>query len=82
MDIRIVGLDGLPEVHPGDDLAGLILAAGVQARETIAHETIVVVAQKIVSKAEARSLILVKFSLLNSPHDGPGSGARTRVSSN
>ena len=52
MDIRIVGLDGLPEVHPGDDLAGLILAAAVQARETIAHETIVVVAQKIVSKAE------------------------------
>jgi coenzyme F420-0:L-glutamate ligase/coenzyme F420-1:gamma-L-glutamate ligase len=52
MDIRIVGLDGLPEVHPGDDLAGLILAAAAHARETIAQETVVVVAQKIVSKAE------------------------------
>jgi coenzyme F420-0:L-glutamate ligase / coenzyme F420-1:gamma-L-glutamate ligase len=52
MDIRIVGLDSLPEVRPGDDLAGLILAAAAHARETIAPETIVIVAQKIVSKAE------------------------------
>ena len=33
MDIRIVGINGLPEVHPGDDLAALILAAAAQARE-------------------------------------------------
>lgn len=52
MDIRIVGLDSLPEVRPGDDLGALILAAAVQARETIAPETVVIVAQKIVSKAE------------------------------
>ena len=52
MDIRIVGLGGLPEVLPGDDLAGLILAAAAGAQETIAHETVVIVAQKIVSKAE------------------------------
>ena len=52
MDIRIVGLDSLPEVRPGDDLAGLILAAAAHARETIAPKTIVIVAQKIVSKAE------------------------------
>ena len=52
MDIRIVGLGGLPEVRPGDDLAGLILAAAAHARQTIAPETIVIVAQKIVSKAE------------------------------
>jgi coenzyme F420-0:L-glutamate ligase/coenzyme F420-1:gamma-L-glutamate ligase len=52
MDIRIIGLDSLPEVRPGDDLAALILAAAAQARETIAQETIVIVAQKIVSKAE------------------------------
>jgi coenzyme F420-0:L-glutamate ligase/coenzyme F420-1:gamma-L-glutamate ligase len=49
MNIRIAGLDGLPEVNPGDDLAALILAAAGQA---ITQETIVVVAQKIVSKAE------------------------------
>jgi coenzyme F420-0:L-glutamate ligase/coenzyme F420-1:gamma-L-glutamate ligase len=52
MNIRIAGLDSLPEVHPGDDLAALILAAAAQARQTISQRTIVVVAQKIVSKAE------------------------------
>ncbi len=52
MEIRIVGLDSLPEICAGDDLAGLILAAADHARETIAQETIVIVAQKIVSKAE------------------------------
>jgi coenzyme F420-0:L-glutamate ligase / coenzyme F420-1:gamma-L-glutamate ligase len=52
MGIRIVGLEGLPEIRPGDDLARLILDAAARARETIAQNTIVVVAQKIVSKAE------------------------------
>lgn len=49
MNIRIAGLENLPEVHPGDDLAALILAA---AGQLITPQTIVVVAQKIVSKAE------------------------------
>jgi coenzyme F420-0:L-glutamate ligase / coenzyme F420-1:gamma-L-glutamate ligase len=52
MGIRIVGLEGLPEIRPGDDLARLILDVAARARETIAQKTIVVVAQKIVSKAE------------------------------
>jgi coenzyme F420-0:L-glutamate ligase / coenzyme F420-1:gamma-L-glutamate ligase len=52
MGIRIVGLEGLPEIRPGDDLASLILQAAVRAGEAIAQKTIVVVAQKIVSKAE------------------------------
>lgn len=52
MGIRIVGLEGLPEIRPGDDLASLIPDAAARARETIGQTTIVVVAQKIVSKAE------------------------------
>ena len=52
MDIRIVGLGGLPEILPGDNLAGLIVAAADRSEKTIGPETIVVVAQKIVSKAE------------------------------
>jgi coenzyme F420-0:L-glutamate ligase/coenzyme F420-1:gamma-L-glutamate ligase len=52
MDIRIVGLAGLPEVRAGDDLCSLILTAAAQAGASIAQETIVVVAQKIVSKSE------------------------------
>jgi coenzyme F420-0:L-glutamate ligase/coenzyme F420-1:gamma-L-glutamate ligase len=47
MPIRIVGLAGLPEVSAGDDLAALIRAAG-----PVDSDTIVVIAQKIVSKAE------------------------------
>jgi coenzyme F420-0:L-glutamate ligase/coenzyme F420-1:gamma-L-glutamate ligase len=48
MPVRIVGLKGLPEVRPGDDIAALIRSkTGV-----IEEDTIVVVAQKIVSKAE------------------------------
>ena len=48
MSIRIVGVTGLPEVRPGDDLAKFIrVAAG-----KIDRKTIVVIAQKIVSKSE------------------------------
>ena len=48
MSIRILGIIGLPEVRAGDDLAALIRAA----RAPIDVDTIVVVAQKIVSKSE------------------------------
>jgi len=48
MSIRIVGLTGLPEVRPGDDLAALIRSAS----GPLDAATIVVIAQKVVSKAE------------------------------
>src|SRR5215831_5324360 len=48
MRIQIVGLAGLPEVRPGDDLAGLIR----RAADVPLDEAILVVAQKVVSKAE------------------------------
>jgi coenzyme F420-0:L-glutamate ligase/coenzyme F420-1:gamma-L-glutamate ligase len=53
MDIRITGLSGLPEVGRGDDLAALI-----RERATPDADTIVVVAQKIVSKAEGAEVDL------------------------
>lgn len=51
--LRIVALEGLPEVHPGDDLAAQIAQA---ARDTgVALEGgVLVVCQKVVSKAENR----------------------------
>jgi coenzyme F420-0:L-glutamate ligase/coenzyme F420-1:gamma-L-glutamate ligase len=52
MDLRIVGLSGLPEVRPGDSLAALIRAAAECAAEPLGPRTVVVIAQKIVSKAE------------------------------
>jgi coenzyme F420-0:L-glutamate ligase/coenzyme F420-1:gamma-L-glutamate ligase len=48
-------LEGLPEIRPGDDLAGL-LAASVPAGPGV-----LVVAQKIVSKAEGRLVALSKI---------------------
>jgi coenzyme F420-0:L-glutamate ligase/coenzyme F420-1:gamma-L-glutamate ligase len=52
MDLRIVGLSGIPEVHPGDSLAALIRTAAERAGETLGERTVLVIAQKIVSKAE------------------------------
>ena len=52
MRLVIAGLRTLPEVKPGDDLAGLIRRAARRERRRLGPRTIVVVAQKIVSKAE------------------------------
>ena len=52
MRIEIVALSGLPEVRRGDDLAALICDAAKRDRQPIGPSLIVVVAQKIVSKAE------------------------------
>jgi coenzyme F420-0:L-glutamate ligase/coenzyme F420-1:gamma-L-glutamate ligase len=52
-ELRVIPLTGIPEVHPGDDLAGLLgdaleRAGGLEALDVL------VVAQKVVSKAEGR----------------------------
>lgn len=52
MSIRITGLATLPEIRPGDDVASLIRAAASKEGQQITESTVVVVAQKIVSKAE------------------------------
>lgn len=49
MTVTLLPVHGLPEIHPGDDLAGLI-AAHCQP----APGDVVVVTQKVVSKAEGR----------------------------
>lgn len=51
---RVRPLGGMPEVRPGADLAGLVIAAIERSGERPARSDIVVVAQKIVSKAEGR----------------------------
>jgi len=48
--LELIGVGGLPEVSPGDDLAALIVA-----RITLQAGDAVVVAQKVVSKAEGRT---------------------------
>ncbi len=53
-DLRIFGIGGLPEVTPGDDLAALILTALRHRHESLDPRDVVVVTQKVVSKAEGR----------------------------
>ena len=50
MNLALRGVEGLPEIHPGNDLAALI----VEHAGTLASGDVVVVAQKVVSKAEGR----------------------------
>ncbi|MDQ0359146.1 coenzyme F420-0:L-glutamate ligase/coenzyme F420-1:gamma-L-glutamate ligase [Rhodoplanes tepidamans] len=51
--LAMLALPGLPLVHPGDDLAGL-LASAIEAAGGVAPGDVLVLAQKIVSKAEGR----------------------------
>jgi len=56
-EIRIIPLEGIPEVREGDDLPDLILKAA-EAGPGIESGDVVVVTQKIVSKAEGRVVSL------------------------
>ena len=56
-EVRVIPLTGLPEVQQGDDLAALILD-GARAGPGIETGDVVVVTQKIVSKAEGRVVSL------------------------
>lgn len=50
MNLELRGVEGLPEIRPGDDLAALIAGAAAPLR----NGDVFVVAQKVVSKAEGR----------------------------
>ena len=51
--IEVVPLEGIPEVRPGDDLGGL-LADAVDRAGGLREDDVLVVSQKVVSKAEGR----------------------------
>lgn len=53
-EVRIFPVRGIGEVQPNDDLAALILDALAQQDTPLADDDVVVVTQKIVSKAEGR----------------------------
>lgn len=53
-EVRIIGLGGIPEVRPGDDLPALIVSAAKQSDVAIEDGDVLVVTQKVVSKAEGR----------------------------
>jgi len=56
---EVIGVEGIPEVRPGDDIARMIVDAAARQGTPIAPRDLLVVGQKIISKAEGR---LVKLS--------------------
>ena len=51
-ELRVFGVTGIPEVHAGDDLVALIVDAADGQGTPLAEGDILVVTQKVVSKAE------------------------------
>jgi coenzyme F420-0:L-glutamate ligase/coenzyme F420-1:gamma-L-glutamate ligase len=56
--LDITALPGIPLVHPGDDLSRLIIEALGRAGVTLRAGDAIVIAQKVVSKAEGRYAVL------------------------
>ena len=56
-EIRVIGIDGIPEVQPGDDL-GALIGDAITAAAGLEPGDIVVVTHKIVSKAEGQVVAL------------------------
>lgn len=63
MALTVLGVEGLGEVTPGDDVAALLLDVFASTGPTLIDGDIVVVTHKIVSKAEGR--------IVDLPDDGP-----------
>lgn len=53
-EIQVIGVPGMPEVSEGADVASLIAEALQRAALKIAARDVIIIAQKIVSKAEGR----------------------------
>jgi len=52
--LTVTAINGIPEVSPGDDLATLIATASNAQHLTITSDDVIVVAHKVISKAEGR----------------------------
>ena len=61
-DVRIIGIEGIPEVRAGDDVAALVVAAARTGGVGIETRDVLVVTQKIVSKAEGRIVDLASVT--------------------
>jgi len=52
--LEAFAVEGIPRVKPGDDLGGILIAALGREPQTLENGDVIVIAQKIVSKAENR----------------------------
>ncbi|MEP7082045.1 MAG: coenzyme F420-0:L-glutamate ligase [Chloroflexota bacterium] len=60
--IELIALEGIPEVAPGDDIAAHVADAAAASSIGLADSDVVVVTQKIVSKAEGRLVALASVT--------------------
>ena len=60
--VRLIGLTGVPMVTPGDDLTTIVLSALKASGDRLQDGDVVVIAQKIVSKAEDRFFDLFQIA--------------------
>lgn len=56
--VQLRALPSIPEIQPGDDLAAIIRQALEQNNQHLADNSVLIVAQKIISKAEGRLIRL------------------------
>ncbi len=56
--LSVIGIEGMPEAQAGDDLAGQIIEAAQSQGTPVATGDVLVVTQKIVSKAEGRVITI------------------------
>lgn len=61
MALSVTGIEGLPLVRPGDDLFAMLMEA-IDAQTSLRDGDVLVVAQKIVSKAEGRLVRLAEVA--------------------
>jgi coenzyme F420-0:L-glutamate ligase/coenzyme F420-1:gamma-L-glutamate ligase len=59
---EVIGIEGIGEVRPGDDVARLVVEAAARQRTPVAGGDVLVISQKIVSKAEGRLLRLSEIT--------------------
>jgi coenzyme F420-0:L-glutamate ligase / coenzyme F420-1:gamma-L-glutamate ligase len=55
---EVIGIEGIGEVQPGDDVARIVVDAAVRQRTPVAPGDVLVLSQKIISKSEGRLLNL------------------------
>jgi len=57
-EYRVIGITGIPEVYPGDDLVKTLVEASAEQGTPLEQGDLLVVTQKVVSKAEGRLIVL------------------------
>lgn len=58
MEIRVIGIENIPLVDEGDDIAALILNAISDESIEVENDDVIVIAETIISKAEGNKIIL------------------------